>query len=238
MKPRKDGYYHKNFTYEGRRYHISAGTEKELMIKYGKMLQQLPMARWQQSKLNRTHWSEVWLDTYKAGNMTEKSLLTYRQKLDGYILPAIGRMKMKDVREPHLQRILNDEKGRSFSHVSKLRMVILQHVLQGTVSRYHQPGPVCKPDPSQDYQGNAPEPDRTRAGRCAGGGKLRRAQVRVAVQVPSIQRAAPRRGDCASMEGYRLPPQSHSRNQGCRKRLQSCKGAKNERRNKRCSDQS
>lgn len=41
MKPRKDGYYHKNFTYEGRRYHISAGTEKELMIKYGKMLQQL-----------------------------------------------------------------------------------------------------------------------------------------------------------------------------------------------------
>ena len=125
MKPRKDGYYHKNFTYEGRRYHISAGTEKELMIKYGKMLQQLAdgsLAINQNSTV--LHWSEVWLDTYKAGNMTEKSLLTYRQKLDGYILPAIGRMKMKDVREPHLQRILNDEKGRSFSHVSKLRMVI------------------------------------------------------------------------------------------------------------------
>ena len=56
--------------------------------------------------------------------MTDKSYKTYVQKLDGYILPAIGRMKMKDVREPHLQRILNDERGRSFSHVSKLRMVI------------------------------------------------------------------------------------------------------------------
>lgn len=91
MKPRKDGYYHKNFTYEGRRYHISAGTEKELMIKYGKMLQQLAdgsLAINQNSTV--LHWSEVWLDTYKAGNMTEKSLLTYRQKLDGYILPAIG----------------------------------------------------------------------------------------------------------------------------------------------------
>ncbi len=56
--------------------------------------------------------------------MTDKSFSTYRQKLNGYILPAIGCMKMKDVREPHLQRILNDKRGRSFFHVSKLRMMI------------------------------------------------------------------------------------------------------------------
>ena len=125
MKPQKDGYFHKNFTYEGRRYHISAPTEKALMIKYGKMLQQLAdgsLTINQNSTVS--HWADIWLETYKAGNMTPKSFLTYRQKLDGYILPAIGRMKMKDVREPHLQRILNDERGRSFSHVSKLRMVI------------------------------------------------------------------------------------------------------------------
>ena len=125
MKPQKDGYFHKNFTYEGRRYHISAPTEKALMIKYGKMLQQLAdgsLTINQNSTVS--HWADIWLETYKAGNMTPKSFLTYRQKLDGYILPAIGRMKMKDVREPHLQRILNDERDRSFSHVSKLRMVI------------------------------------------------------------------------------------------------------------------
>ena len=113
------------FYLRGPRYHISAVTEKELMIKYGKMLQQLADGSLlinQNSTVEQ--WSEVWLDTYKKGNMTDKSFLTYQQKLDGYILPAIGKMKMKDVREPHLQRILNDEHGRSFSHVSKLRMVI------------------------------------------------------------------------------------------------------------------
>jgi len=125
MKPRKDGYYHKNFTYEGRRYHISASTEKELMIKYGKMIQQLADGSLMINQNSTvSHWAEIWLETYKAGNMTDKSFLTYRQKLDGYIIPAIGNLKMKDVREPHLQRILNDERGRSFSHVSKLRMVI------------------------------------------------------------------------------------------------------------------
>lgn len=125
MKPRKDGYYHKNFTYEGRRYHISAESEKELMIKYGKMLQQLADGSLMINQNSTVeHWSEVWLETYKKGNMTDKSYKTYVQKLDGYILPAIGRMKMKDVQEPHLQRILNDERGRSFSSVTKLRMVI------------------------------------------------------------------------------------------------------------------
>lgn len=56
--------------------------------------------------------------------MTPKSFSTYRQKLNGYILPVIGRMRMKDVREVHLQRILNEERGLSFSHVSKLCMVM------------------------------------------------------------------------------------------------------------------
>lgn len=125
MKPRKDGYYHKNFTYEGRRYHISAATERELMVKYGRMLQQLADGTLLINQNSTVaHWAEVWLETYKAGNITAKSLATYRQKLDGYILPIIGNMKMKDIREPHLQQILNRERGRSFSHVSKLRMTM------------------------------------------------------------------------------------------------------------------
>ena len=41
MKPQKDGYYHKNFTYDGQRYHICAPSEQALMVKYGMMLQQL-----------------------------------------------------------------------------------------------------------------------------------------------------------------------------------------------------
>lgn len=143
MKPRADGYYHKNFTYEGRRYHISAPTEKELMIKYGKMLQQLADGSLLINQNSTVaQWAEVWLETYKKGNMTDKAFLTYQEKLDGYVLPAIGRMKMKDVREPNLQRILNDERGRSFSHVSKLRMVI-----RGMFARAYSAG-IINRDPA------------------------------------------------------------------------------------------
>lgn len=125
MKPQKDGYYHKNFTYDGQRYHICAPSEQALMVKYGMMLQQLAdgsLALNQNSTV--AHWAEVWLDTYKKGNMTAKSFRTYREKLDVHILPAIGKMRLKDVREAHLQKILNEERGMSFSHVSKLRMVM------------------------------------------------------------------------------------------------------------------
>lgn len=125
MNPQKDGYYHKNFTYEGKRYHICAPTEQALMVKYGMMLQQLADGSLTLNQNSTVaHWADVWLKTYKEGNMTPKSFSTYRQKLNGYILPVIGRMRMKDVREVHLQRILNEERGLSFSHVSKLCMVV------------------------------------------------------------------------------------------------------------------
>lgn len=134
--PAKDGYYHKYITYNGHRYHIAKKTEPELYIAVGQLMQQLQDGT---KTLNRNttvkRWSEEWLETYKKGNITDKSYRTYTEKLNGYILPAIGDMKLQDVKEVHLQKILNSQRGMSFSHVSKIRMVMSQMFARAVSAR-------------------------------------------------------------------------------------------------------
>ena len=59
----------------------------------------------------------------------------YDEKLRGYILPAIGRKKLADIRDSDLQRILNDQAETSFSHASKVRMILKAMFKQAYVSR-------------------------------------------------------------------------------------------------------
>ena len=81
-------------------------------------------------------WFLQWKDTYKApSGITPKSLGLYDEKYNGYIGPAIGGMQLKDVRDLHLQTILNTQAGMSYSHVSKLRMVMQELFRQARRSR-------------------------------------------------------------------------------------------------------
>lgn len=125
MKKGKDGRYHKYFRKDGQRYHVAADSEPELYMKVGKLLQQLETDTYKLDKNTLVRdWAKLWLSTYKEGKITKKSLDTYRQKLDGYILPEIGNMKLKDVTSVHLQRILNQQAGKSYSHLTKLRVTM------------------------------------------------------------------------------------------------------------------
>ena len=70
-------------------------------------------------------WYKEWKSLYKdPKGLTPKSLVMYDEKYKGYIKPRVGRMKLRDVRDVHLQRILNDQAGMFASHVKKLRMVM------------------------------------------------------------------------------------------------------------------
>lgn len=76
------------------------------------------------------------MQTYKIpSGITPKSLRLYDEKYNGYIGPAIGQKKLQDVRDLHLQTILNTQAGRSYSHVSKLRMVLQELFRQARRSR-------------------------------------------------------------------------------------------------------
>ena len=155
---KKYEYVRKSIYWEGKRYFVRGKTEAEAYKKLGELKAALKRGEVGISNnMTVKHWSEEWLKNYitpkvttqggsgKRG-MTAKSHITYTQKLDGYIFPAIGPMKLKDVKDIHLRRILNKEAGRSFSHVSKIRMVMQKMFSQARKSH------LILYDPSEDLE--------------------------------------------------------------------------------------
>jgi hypothetical protein len=64
--------------------------------------------------------------TYKAPAVSTSTFADYRGRLSGFILPAIGHMRIKDVKSIHLQRILNDMSGYSADRIGKVHNAMKQ----------------------------------------------------------------------------------------------------------------
>jgi len=69
-------------------------------------------------------WGERWLSVYKA-TASDDLKAHFRAKLDYDIVPAIGDMRMKDVRASDLQQLLNNSPGKKGT-VVKIRIAIRQ----------------------------------------------------------------------------------------------------------------
>jgi integrase len=70
-------------------------------------------------------WAWVWYAHYKAPlGISDEYKKDVRRIIKNYILPIIGHMKIGDVRELHLQRVLLDCSGKSKSQLLKLRTVL------------------------------------------------------------------------------------------------------------------
>lgn len=138
-KPEKKKYNYVTsaFTYDGKRYYPKGKTKEEAERKKTEMLEALKRNEaFASGNMTVREWAEIWIENYKApkvrepgkekkkGTMTQKSFAMYRQKLDIYILPAIGDMKLNKVKDIHLVKILNSQKGKSKSQCSKIRMII------------------------------------------------------------------------------------------------------------------
>lgn len=119
-------YIRKTARYNGKKYEATGKTEIEAMRK---LAEKLAAAKRGEEGIGGSMtvnaWYEQWMDLYKRPKgLTKKSLGMYDEKYRGYIKPRIGSMKLKDVKDVHLQKILNGQAGMSASHVKKLRMVM------------------------------------------------------------------------------------------------------------------
>ena len=145
---KKYSYVRKTMTFEGKRYEVTGKTEKEALEKLAEL--KVSLQRGEKTVGGNStvaNWYKEWMEVYKKpAGLTAKSLATYDQKFNGYIKPAIGSMRLKDVKEVHLQKILNQEKGRSHSHVTKLRMVMQELFGKARKTR------LIVFDPSEDLQ--------------------------------------------------------------------------------------
>ena len=81
------------------------------------------------------NWATEWLETYKKGNVTDKTYQGIQHRVYDIIVPPIGNLKLKDVKDTHLQKIINSRAGYSGSHVSKLMQLIKGIFRQARISR-------------------------------------------------------------------------------------------------------
>lgn len=118
-------YVRKTFTFCGKRYTVYGKTEAEAVEKMGALKAQLDRDDVILDK-NTTvsRWVQEWMETYITPKKIGASQRGMYQVKSQYVCDAIGKMKLKDVREPHLQKILNSRQDMSFSELSKLRQVI------------------------------------------------------------------------------------------------------------------
>lgn len=145
----KYSYVRKTYTFDGHRYEVRGKTEKEAVEKLAELKSSL--RRGEQgvsSNMLAADWCRKWLEVYvkprvrQPGQPKQKNTMspksyrtTYESKMNQYIIPGLGRLKLKDVRDTHLMSILNAEAGGSFSNVSKIRMVIKAVFAQAAASR-------------------------------------------------------------------------------------------------------
>ncbi|MDF3000564.1 MAG: hypothetical protein K0Q48_683 [Bacillota bacterium] len=115
------------FSFEGKRYDVTAKTEPELAVKVAEKKRALEEGSIILNKSTTVKkWTEEWLETYVEPNVSDATLYAYKCRIKIYITPAIGNMRLVDVRPLHLRKILNGAAGCSRDHIKKIRYTLVQ----------------------------------------------------------------------------------------------------------------
>lgn len=130
-------YVRKTRTVDGRRFEAYGKDEMEALTK---LADKIAAAKRGEETINGNMtvnaWYKQWMEVYKEPKgLTKKSLGMYDEKYDNYIKTRIGSMKLKDVRDTHLQKIMNEQAGMSESHAKKVRMVLQEMFKRARQSR-------------------------------------------------------------------------------------------------------
>lgn len=112
--------FRKQFTVDGERFEIKAHTLEEFNEKYQKRIDAIHASqRVYNGDITVREWAMKCFATYRI-NASEQTLKASYGRYNKHIDPVIGVYPMKKVLPFHLQQILNDQKGKSKSHIEKL----------------------------------------------------------------------------------------------------------------------
>lgn len=141
----------------GKRHWVRGESEQEMADKIAAIKEKVKRGEDRvDGKMTVAAWSRTWLAEFidpkarepgeqkRRGTMTRQSCRMYHIKIENYVLPAIGHMRLVDVKDVHLQRLLNANRNMSDSHVKKLRIVLEGLFAQAAKSR------IIPYDPAQD----------------------------------------------------------------------------------------
>ena len=132
----------------GRRYEAKGKTQREAERKLSAKLEAVRRGEVGISDATKVSaWADEWLKTYvqprvrepgapkQPKTMSPNSYRTYDYVIRLYVKPTIGNMRMTAVTEADLRSILNSQKGKSYAHVQKIRVVLKAMFTQAYASR-------------------------------------------------------------------------------------------------------
>lgn len=132
----KKDYHRVTFTLDGKRYERYGKTLKEAHAKAAELKEKLKRGEvGVSSKMTVARWAKEWLETYKLHSVGAKTYEDYKRKIENLIIPEIGNLPIKDVKDVQLQKILNQRAGKSKSDVDKTRIVIKSLFRRAYLSR-------------------------------------------------------------------------------------------------------
>lgn len=136
-----------SFRYQGKRYDIRANTDKELAVKIAlkkKSLEDGILVFNNNTSVKQ--WADEWLPTYKKPCVSKGTYELYKTNLDLHVIPAIGEMRLCDVKRIHLQKILNSRVGYSKSHITKVKQLLQQ------LFREAKSNQIIRDNPAEDLK--------------------------------------------------------------------------------------
>lgn len=144
-------------TYNGKRYEATGKTQREAERRLADKIAKAKSG-YVGTDMKVSTWVEEWLDNYikprvrkpgapkLANTMSENSYRTYDIVTRLHIIPAIGNMRLASVTDTDLRAILNAQRGMSYAHVQKLRMVLKAIFTQAHASRHIMFNPAVNLD--------------------------------------------------------------------------------------------
>lgn len=130
-------YIRKTKCVNGRKFSARGKTELEAMTKLAEKIAAAQRGEeFLGGSMTVNAWYKQWMELYKKPKgLTAKSLGMYDEKYKNYIKPRIGTLRLQDVKDVHLQRIMNEQAGMSISHAKKIRMVMQELFKRARQSR-------------------------------------------------------------------------------------------------------
>ena len=144
-------------TYNGKRYEATGKTQREAERRLADKIVKAKSG-YVGTDMKVSTWVEEWLDNYirprvrkpgapkLANTMSENSYRTYDIVTRLHIIPAIGNMRLASVTDTDLRAILNAQRGMSYAHVQKIRMVLKAIFTQAHASRHIMFNPAVNLD--------------------------------------------------------------------------------------------
>lgn len=126
--PKEKKMYTSTFRFEGKKY-FCRSTKSQREADKKAILKKAELEAGSQligGNITLKDYAEKWLETYKLNTVSNAVYKAYRSRINNYIVPACGNLPVKKIRPTNLQKILNQQTGKSKDHCTKLRHTIQQ----------------------------------------------------------------------------------------------------------------